>query len=159
MHESRYDDVQFVDNRRPQVLGDASRPVFDVQRTSFAFTAVRFAPGAVVCSEAGGPVRCFDIATRAERWRYSPKHGVHVIRLGYREADKVVLGVEWPYQKGGATKRLIGWSAEDGAVTQSFSLGEVFDCCFVMNGEALIMTDGRVLATATGPRAKGQYRP
>ncbi len=153
LHDSRYDDVQFVDSRRPQVLGDACRPVFAVQRTSFAFTAVRFAPGAVVCSEAGGPVRCFDIATRAERWRYSPIHGVHVIRLGYREADKVVLGVEWPYQKGGP-KRLLGWSAEDGAVRQSFSLGELVDCCFAMNGEVLITTDGRVLATATGPKAK-----
>jgi hypothetical protein len=55
--------------------------------------------------------------------------------------------VEWPYEQGGA-KRLIRWSRNDGAVVDSKILGQPADCCFGLDGEVVVLADGRVVSTA-----------
>ncbi len=149
LHDSRYDGVQFLDGTRPQVLESAGRRRFFVDRTTFAFLHVTFAPGLLAVSESGGPVRCLDIASGHERWRYQPTTGRHVLRLGYREAEPSLLGVEWSFEKGGA-KRFLRWSLDSGALIGSRDIGEPVDCCFALAGEVIATTRGEVLDVATG---------
>ena len=149
LHDSRYDEVQFLDGTRPQLLNSAGGRRFFVERTTFALLSVTFAPGLLGLSESGGPVRCVDIGTGQERWRYQPQAGRHVRSLGYHEAEPSLLGVEWPFERGGA-KRLLRWSLDGGAVIDSLDLGEPVDCCFGLAGEVIVTADGGVLDSATG---------
>jgi hypothetical protein len=154
--DSRFNDVQFVDTNSPKLLDGAGKRKFLVRRTTFAFLDVVFAPGLLVLSEAGGSVRGIDIATGGERWRYQPKPGRHVLRLGYRDAERSVLGVEWPFEKGGA-KRLIRWSLS-GEVIDSVILGHPVDCCFGLAGEVIVLADGTVVSIPTKPVPHEQSR-
>jgi hypothetical protein len=149
MRDSAFDAVRFVDGTRPQLVDGAGKRGFFVERTTFAFLDVTFAPGLLGLSESGGPVRCVDIRTGEERWRYQPQVGRHVLCLGYREAEPSLLGVEWPFEKGGA-KRLLRWSLHDGSIIDSLDLGEPVDCSFAMAGEVIVTAEGDVLDCATG---------
>jgi hypothetical protein len=146
MRDSRFESVKFLDTRTPQLVDDDLRRRWSLRRTTFAFLDVCFAPGLVLLSEAGGPVRCIDIEGGEEQWRYTPKEGRHVLHLGYHEAARCLLGVEWPYVEGGA-KRLIRWSPLDGTVLDSMILGQPADCCFALRGEVIVLSDGRVVST------------
>ena len=155
LHDSKYDAVQFLDATAPQLLSAAGKRLFRVERTTFAFLDVAFAPGLLLLTESGGPVRCIEIATGNERWRYQPREGRHVLHLGYREAEPSLLGVEWPFAKGGA-KRLVRWSPDSGAVVDSVILGGPVDCCFGLSGEVIVSADGDVRATSTGASSSAQ---
>ena len=153
LHDSRYDDVQFLDGTKPQVLENAGRRRCFVDRTTFAFLDVTFAPGLLAVSESGGPVRCLDIAAGHERWRYQPTAGRHVLRLGDREAERSLLGVEWPFEKGGA-KRLLRWSIDSGVLIDAQEIGGPIECCFALDGEVMATAGGEVLEVATGARRR-----
>lgn len=146
LFEGAFDNVQLLDTARPQVLNGSGRRLFHLDRTTFAFLDVAFAPGAVVVSESGGPVRCIDASSGKERWRYTPKAGTHVLHLAYRRDSPCILGVEWPYAKGGA-KTLVQWSLAEGAVLDRRILGQPADCCFGLDGKAIVLSDGNVLPT------------
>jgi hypothetical protein len=147
LYQSSFDAVQFLDASRPQLLDGAGERMFFVARETFAFLDVSFAPGVLVTSEAAGPVRCIETSTGKERWRYQPKPGRHVLHIGYRKSDFSLLGVEWPFEKGGG-KKLIHWSLTSGEPADSRILGHPVDCCFGLDGEVIVFADGQVLATA-----------
>lgn len=149
IQESAFDAVQFLDGAKPQLLNAAGERLFFVSRVTFAFLDISFAPGLLILSEADGPVRCIEIATGEERWRYQPKRGRHVLHLGYRDAEPSLLGVEWQFVRGGA-KRLIRWSLSTGEVLDSLILGEPPDCCFGLSGEVVILANGQMLPTSSG---------
>jgi hypothetical protein len=147
LYDSKFDPLQFVDAKYPQLLHDDGRRKLPIERTAFAFLDVCFAPGLLLLSEAGGPVRCLEAATGRDLWRYQPRTGRHVLHLGYQDSGRCVLGVEWPYVEGGA-KRLIRWSTKDGTMIDSIILGQPADCCFGLDGEVIVLADGRVVSTA-----------
>jgi hypothetical protein len=149
VHDSPYDKVQFLDGTRPQLLDGAGGRRFYLARTAFAFLDVTFAPGLLVLSESGGPVRCIDLSTGQERWRYNPPPGSHVLCLGYREEEPCFLGVEWPFQKGGA-KRLLQLSLNRGVILGTLDLGNPTDCCFALAGRVVVTAEGKILDSATG---------
>lgn len=150
LYDSKFEAIQFVDAKNPHLLVEKENHKCAVARTTFAFLDVCFAPGFLLLTEAGGPVRCIESASGTERWRYVPKRGRHVLHLGYHEAKQCFLGVEWPYEKGGA-KQLLRWSALDGAVIDSMILGHPTDCCFALQGEVIVLADGRVINTISTP--------
>lgn len=151
LHDSKYDTVQFVDGTKPQLVNGTGERMFFVERTTFAFLDVTFAPGLLGLSESGGPVRCVDIRVGLVRWCYQPPVGCHVLCLGYCEAEPSFLGVEWSFEKGGA-KRLLRWSLDDGVVIDSLNLGEPIDCCFAMAGKVIVTAEGEEL-DSTSPGA------
>lgn len=154
-YESGFDPVQFLDCVRPQLIDLNGSRIFRVVRTTFGFLDVAFAPEALVLSESGGPVRCIETTSGREQWRFQPKPGRHVLHLGYRAAERSILGVEWPFEKGGA-KRLIRWAVDNGQVIDSLILGEPSDCCFGLAGEVIVLADGKILATT--PTATGSHQ-
>lgn len=145
LYESPFDLVQFLDTSKPQLLHHTGTRLY-LDRTTFAFLDIAFAPGLVALSESGGPVRCIDIADGTERWRYNPKKGHHVLQLGYRKADSRLFGVEWPFQHGGA-KTLVSWSLADGELGDRRILGHPLDCCFARNAEVIVLASGEVFPT------------
>lgn len=155
LYESAFDGVQFLDATNPKLVNDAGQRLFSVRRETFAFLDISFAPGLLVVSEAGGAVRCIEIASGKERWRYKPRTGRHVLHLGYRDAEPSLLGVEWQFERGGA-KRLMRWSLDNGDVLESLLLGEPADCCFGLSGEVIVLSSGDVLPTSTRKTGRGQ---
>jgi hypothetical protein len=147
LYESSFEAIRLLDTKRPQVLDGTGNRLFALDRTTFAFLDVSFAPGFLVVSESGGPVRCIDSTTGVERWRYKPKSGRHVLNLGYRNDDSCVLGVEWPYEIGGS-KTLVRWSLKDGDILDRKILGQPFDCCFGLGGKVIVLADGSVIPTS-----------
>lgn len=146
LYESSFDRVQVLDTAHPHAIGEDGNRLFTIDRVTFAFLDVGFAPGAIVVSESGGPVRCIDNLTGAERWRYTPKNGSHVLELGFRLGDASVLGVEWPFEKGGP-KTLVSWALSDGKVRNRQILGQPEGCCFGLEGSVVVFSDGSILPT------------
>lgn len=144
LFDGAFEDVQLLDAARPQLLKSDGSRLYFVDRITFAFLDVTFAPGVVVVSESGGPVRCIDIASGNERWRYTPVSGAHVLRLAHASGRSCMVGVEWPYAKGGA-KTLVQWSMADGAVLSRRILGQPADCCFGLEGKVIVLSDGSIL--------------
>ena len=155
VHDSRYDTVQFVDVTRPRVLGRAGELRFLVDRTTWAFLDVAFAPGIMLLAEAGGPVRSIDLATGHEKWRYKPPQGSHVLRLGYRGKAPCVLGVECSYIDGGAS-HLIELSLDDGHLQYAADIGEARDSCFALAGSVLVTAEGQIIDTTTGAQQEAR---
>lgn len=146
LYDSKFDGVRLVDRSRPQLQAADGRRLFYIERSTFAIIDVVFAPGCVVLTEAGGPVRCIDVATGRERWRHDSADGYHVVHLSYRESDRAVLGVGFSFRDGGSMSDLWKWSLEDGAPAGRFKLPDYSaDSRFALGGEALVTTRGVVI--------------
>lgn len=63
--------------------------------TSFGVLDSAFGRDGIAVAEAGGPVRCFD-HDGAERWRWSPPPGEHVLRLAWAAHLDRFCGVLFP---------------------------------------------------------------
>src|SRR5262245_36008461 len=98
--ESPWEPIRLHDRRKPAVEDLQGKKLFSLPRLSFAFLDVAFAPGRLLVTESGGPVRCFSTQSGAELWRFLPNTGAHVLHLAYRSHDDSVVGVEWPYEHG-----------------------------------------------------------
>jgi outer membrane protein assembly factor BamB len=153
LYESRFDALRFVDTTTPYLSRPDGGQKIPIDRMTFAILDVCFGPGLLVLSESGGPVRCLDTATGRELWRYEPMAERHVLHLGYQASGPYVLGVEWPYVEGGS-KRLIRLSPTDGTVVDMMILGQPADCCFGLDGEVVVLSDGRIIFTAPHKRER-----
>ncbi len=149
LHESPYDAVHFVDATHPCVVDSRGVRRFVVERTTFAFLGVAFAPGLLLLSESGGPLRCLDVSSGRERWRHTSAPDSHVLNLAHDESDGDIVAVEFRYESDGA-KRLLRLRASDGEVLFARDLGRPRACCFAMAGRVLVTTDGDVIPTG-GP--------
>jgi hypothetical protein len=152
LNDSPYDNVCFLDGSPPQLVDETGLRRFIVDRTTFGFLDVAFAPGLLCLSESGGPVRCIDLATGEEQWRYEPPLGSHVLCLGYRAEAPGFLGVEWPFEKGGA-KRLLQVSL-DGSILGTHNLREPRDCCFALAGPVVVTTEVTSLTQQQARRSR-----
>ena len=83
-----------------------------IPRETFATLDTKFAPGYVVISESGGPVRAFEMPSGRMVWRYEPPLGHHVLRLGVVSSSGKIAGVLYPYQQGGPKQLVLLTSAE-----------------------------------------------
>jgi hypothetical protein len=118
-----------------------------VSRLTFAVLDAVFSPDAICLSEANGPVRCLDLVTAKERWRYLPPSGSHVIGLSY-QVDETFYGVEWAYERGGPVT-LFQFSQSTGAVRSVCTLNSFPDAFGFGNGNMLV-SSGDVVSLSTG---------
>ena len=149
MYQSKFDPVHFLDGAVPQLVDNRDERVM-VPRTTFAFLDVVFAPGRVCTSESGGPVRCFDVRSGQELWRYQPAPEHHVLRLGYHESTSCVLGIERQYVSSDRSKQLVRLSLQDGSLVDSLDIGSTWSACFALAGDVLVTTNGTVCSTTDG---------
>jgi hypothetical protein len=118
-----------------------------IPKTTFALLAAAFAPGRLCISEAGGATRCFDIATAQLLWRFDPPPSEHVVRLAYSSEANAFRAVTFEYAGSGSKKLL---ALADGRAAPLAILGRAALAEFCLEGERLVLSDGRVLGAAHG---------
>lgn len=146
--DSPFDQASFADGATPRLLVKDRK--HSVKKTTFAFLSAAFAPGLLSLSEAGGPVRCFDIRDGSEKWRYRSPGSGHVVTLAYRERPAAFVGIEWPLRGDTSPQRLLQFSLEDGRVIEAFDIGNPVGACFARSGLFAVTTAGDVIDTCTG---------
>jgi outer membrane protein assembly factor BamB len=141
--------VRFLDKRTP-VVELASGKSFSVERSTFAILDVAIGPASLCLSEAGGPVRCFDLSGR-EMWRCQSPSGEHVISLFHASKTDGFFGVAFDYGDTGQLQLVrVGPNAKTNRV--AVLTGAKADVC--LDGEALLQSDGQMLAVSTGKRIR-----
>jgi hypothetical protein len=118
-----------------------------VPRLTFAILDVTFSPDALCLSEAGGPVRCLNLETANERWRYLPPAGTHVVGLSY-QSDQSFYGVQWPYESGGPVT-LLQFSQSTGDIRNVCDL-KSFPDAFSFGQGIVLVSSGDVVSMPTG---------
>ena len=125
-----------------------------VPRITSAVLDATFSPDALCLSEAatfrreaGGLVRCLELNTAEERWRYLPPSGSHLLGLSY-QPDQSFYGVQWSFESGGPTM-LLQFSQSTGAVRNVCILNSFPDAFGFGSGNVLI-SSGDVVSLPTG---------
>jgi hypothetical protein len=118
-----------------------------VPRITFAILDATFSPDALCLSETNGPVRCLDLKTAEERWRYLPPSGSHVLGLSY-QADQSFYGVQWAYKSGGPVM-LLQFSQSTGAA-RNVCILKSFPDAFAFGGGNVLASSGDVVSLPTG---------
>jgi outer membrane protein assembly factor BamB len=165
VYDSPFDPIKVVEIRRPIVRDtagrqlersgraiiqdDAGKPLFRLRRESGGTLDATFAPGLFFLAEVGGPLRCFDLRSGAEKWRYQNPEGSHYLHIGYCGETHTLFGIEWPYEHGGP-KTLRCHCADDGEFRGSRDLGEAVTFGFALGGKVLVTSDGEVRALRAG---------
>jgi hypothetical protein len=157
VYDSPHADLRLIERRHRNYFLKGKTEV-QVPRLTAALLDAQFSTDSVCLSESGGPVRCVDTKSGEERWRYEPPKGTHVLRLGYRKADRCFYGVEREYVSGTARK-LLRFAAEDGHRQELRNLrswDETFcmeaDCMVASNGEVVSLSDGRLVNRLAFPK-------
>jgi len=118
---------------------------------SFSVISAAFSESLVCISEAGGPVRAFDVRTGVEAWRFTPAKGTHLIRVAFCDALDSFVGVSWPYEKGGEVF-LQRFSPADGSPQVIVEAGSWTQSEFYSRGSRLVTATGAVFDVASGNR-------
>lgn len=149
--ESPFGAVRFIERSRglDYTIADFEAPIATIPRVRFAVLSAAFSPSIVCISEAGGPVRAFDVSTGAEVWRHVPNNGLHFLRLSFCEPQQSFVGISWPYKRGGRML-LERFSPDDGKpcpIAELFPQGEMVFC---QHGSLLISASGSILDVVSG---------
>jgi len=73
---------------------------FLVPRLTFALLDAAFSSDSLCLAEASGPVRCLQLGTGVERWRFQSSGGAHVVALSHSQDDHSFYAVQ-RYMNGG----------------------------------------------------------
>lgn len=149
VYASPLDALRLLDGKHPEVRTIEGERRFTIPRESFGTLAVAFSPAAVCISEAAGPVRCLDLASGGEVWRYVPPSGRHVVAMAHRPADGRFAAFEWAYSGGGGAS-LVVLDGEDGAEISRGPAGSSNVATFALAGEILVTVDGTLIRTRDG---------
>jgi hypothetical protein len=123
-----------------QIVGSES---VSVPRLTPAMLAAAFSPDSLCLSEACGPVRCLEVESGRERWRYLPPAGHHVLAVS-SQGDQSFCCVQWGYSRGGRPT-LIRLAYDTGKCTEVCSLDSWGDaCCF--GADVVITSSGDVVS-------------
>lgn len=145
---SPFGPLRLLEGKRPEVRTAGGKRVFPVTREGFATLDAAFSPTHLCIAEAG-PVRCLDVASGGEAWRYTPPPGRHVVRLAYRAADGCFAGFEWAFSGGGGASVIV-LDGEDGSELSRHPAGSSHVAVFAMAGELLVTADGGMIRTRDG---------
>jgi WD40 repeat protein len=121
---------------------------FAVPGLSFAVLDAAFGPNTLCLTEAGGVARCIDLDFGAERWRYTPPKGHHLIFLSYSNCDRCFYGAQWSYERGGPSL-LMRISEGTGAFAEVCDLNAYPDCCCFGDG-VVVTSSGDVVSLTSG---------
>lgn len=133
---------EIVDSANQKLIGELSRITFAVLDSVFT-------EDSVIISESGGPVSSYAFDGKLI-WQYNPEPGNHILNLAYNESINEVLGVEWPYDRGGE-KRLIHFNKKSGNINREYPIeGNPADLGFAKRGTFMITSNGNLYDTTFG---------
>jgi hypothetical protein len=149
--ESPFAPVRFLERSKDYAIADLEAPIVSIPRVSFAVLDAALSPTLVCVSEAGGPVRAFDVSSGAEAWRHTPPAGTHFLRVAFCEASRSFAGVSWPFERGGQLLLQL-FSREDGSPTVVADVGAETETVFCARGAQLLTSAGCLFDVASGNR-------
>lgn len=145
--ESAHGCVLIIPKSKPNYLLLCEQEV-PIPKLTFAALDVAFTEDAVCLTESGGPVRFIDLATGAERWRYEPPSGSHILRFHYSDRDGFLYGILWHYKKG-LFRNLVRFDAQTGQSTNICKL-DSWNEAFLECTHQLVTTSGDIIDLSTG---------
>jgi hypothetical protein len=147
--ESPFGPHRLLERARDYALADFEAPTALIPRITFGILSAAFSPTLVCLSEAGGPVRAFDLSSGAEAWRHTPPKGSHFLRIGFDEASQSFAGVSWPFERGGPVA-LQRFSPSNGSPQAIAQVGSSVDTEFCLGGSRLVTASGTLYDVASG---------
>ena len=150
--ESPFEPIRLVERRSLDLETNDGHKIASIPRATFGVLSLAFAPSLLCVSESTGPIRCLDTQQGQELWRFAlPEQ--HFLKVGYNEHAASFVGDCWPYQRGGPD-RLYRFEPRSGAATELGELGSPTcmnpTSAFCLRGSTVLLSDGRVLDSATG---------
>ena len=114
---------------------------------SFAVLHATFSKDLVAFSEAGGPVRAYDFFGE-EAWRFNPKKGWHVTRIGWDSDASCWRAINRHYEGDGASVLLE--LSNRGNAREVSHLGHIAHAAFFPEGQSLVTSAGEVISGGSG---------
>jgi hypothetical protein len=146
--ESPYASVDLIEKGDLELRSRQGQLIRKLRRTTFALLSACFSPRHLMVSESGGPVRCVDLVTGQEAWRFEPDAGHHFLEIGHVRSTGCFFGVDWPFERGGS-KRLFRLDVDERMALPVLSLGSPDTIAFDGQGEQLVTSDGRLIDLRT----------
>lgn len=150
VYASPFEPLLIFGSRDLRIGKSLERANIRIPRTTFAVLDIAFARNLVAVSESGGLVRCFDLSSGKEVWRYEPTQGVHVLHVSFCPKVNVFVGVDWAYTKKKGDCRLLHFDADTGRCKVLTRLESALDFAFCLEGLRLVNSEGAVIDTSTG---------
>ena len=117
-------------------------------KLTFAVLDVSFGTNSLCITESGGPVRCLDYLSGAERWRYTPPEGSHALTLHYNGRDGFFYGIVWQYEKGNF-RHLLRFEGETGQPSHVRDLNS-WEEVFSEATQQLVTSSGEIIDLSSG---------
>lgn len=102
--DSTHTDHFLLDTKLPRVRTAKEKSGFSIPRETFAALDWIFGPDSLYVTESGGPLRCVSLADGTDLWRFQPDAGNHFLRLAFDDSRLELVGLLYPYEKGGITQ-------------------------------------------------------
>jgi len=150
LYFSPFDESRLISAKDFEIYSPLNIKITEFTRTTSHELDAAFSPNAVVVSEGGGPVRCFNLSSGDLLWTYLPLEGSHVRRLSFSKQSGSFVGWEWRYRDRHQQDRLLNFDQETGHVINAFGLNPVMEAEFCLEGAALFNSDCQLLSSATG---------
>lgn len=98
---SGFGETYLLERSRDYLVTKDGSNLMIIPKMSFGCLSVGFARSRVCVSEAGGPVRLFDLRSTKMIWRHVPAKGTHFLAMAYQASSDRFVGVLSPYETGG----------------------------------------------------------
>jgi WD40 repeat protein len=129
---------------------ERSKRIVKIPRITFGALDITFTEDSVIISESAGPVSSYSISNGKLNWQYLPDEGNHVLKLAYCSGTDEILGISWPYKKGG-DKTIFSFEKGSGKINHKLLIkNSPEETEFALNGTRLICSDGTVIDTSDG---------
>jgi hypothetical protein len=115
---------------------------------SFAVGDCLVANNALYFSEIGSALKCIDLETESERWRYQDHHW-HALNLAI-SSDSVSLKVLWYCYEKHLDTRVLTLNCATGEITSDISVPRAAAYAFCLDGSCVVATNGHVYNCSTG---------
>ncbi len=145
--EDRYSKALFIAPRneaRPYLFGESSG--HRILRHRLSVFDVAFAPDCFCITEGLGPARCFASLDGADRWRYEPPPGSHIVHIRFVEALDAFFGILYNFNA--ARHLLVRLNPTNGTC---YTVCDVrWSACFCETVGALVTSSGAVIRLNDG---------
>ena len=117
-----------------------SPPVHAIDSAAVDLISGCFGPTSFIAASAGSIVRCFDLKSGAEKWRYDPGQGCQVLELAFCPGSSLVFAERINNETGG-TGVAVMLDSESGHVVREAPLGRTYGA-IVNGGAGIVYRDG-----------------
>lgn len=145
IYESQYSNCHIL--QKSTLIIESKGKIIPISNRSFAVLDLEIMPSSFAVTESGKELSVYSLLDGSLLWRYNPHSGNHILKLGYNSNKKLLLGIEWPFVKGG-DKKLITFNLLNGNILNSNKLkGCPVETEFALKSSRLITSEGDVLDT------------